>query len=79
MLPHTRMLMDAMREDSDPPDIAPVREDIAHVSREDPRFYTLALRKKHQTAMLKKMLQDAGYKDLARMTGFRREQMEDGE
>lgn len=66
MLPQTRGLIELLRENDGPDDFVPDRsEPAAHL---DPRTLQLQIRKKHQMGILKKMLEDAGYGDLAKMT-----------
>jgi 3-deoxy-D-arabino-heptulosonate 7-phosphate (DAHP) synthase class II len=79
MLPHTRALLEQLqREEGAEPDA--VHGELAeHAPLDDPQYMTLKLRKKHQTNLMRRMLQDAGYADLARMTQFRRERLDDGE
>lgn len=78
MLPHTKALLEALqREEGFEPEVP--RADVVRQPLDDPRILTLHLRKRNQTNLIRRMLQDAGYPDLARMTAFRRESLDDGE
>jgi len=77
MHPSTRFLMDALREESEPAAMSSGYEDVVRTPLDDPRIMTLQIRRKHQNSLLRKMLQDAGYADLARQTNFRTETVED--
>lgn len=80
LFPHTQALADLIREESDQPMISE-RGAAAdeRSSASDPRVLQLILKKKNQQNLLRKMLQDAGYGDLSRMTSFKRESLEDGD
>ncbi len=78
MFPQTRMFLDAMREEEagyEPPlperDFAP--------DHMDPRELELVLKRKHKLNMLKRMLADSGYPNLARMSTIRREPASEGD
>lgn len=45
----------------------------------EPQYLQLQLKKKHATALLKRMLAEGGYGDLARMTNIRRGSIEEGD
>jgi hypothetical protein len=77
MLPATRLLMDALREEETGAPVVSGYEDVARVPRDDPRILTLQMKRKHQMSLIRKMMQDAGYADLARQTNFRTETLED--
>lgn len=78
MHPSTRMLMDALSEEGQASlPTGTGYEDVARVPHDDPRLLTMQLRRKHQLGLLRKMLEDAGYGDLARATSFRNERLED--
>ncbi len=54
--------------DTSPADLTMVDEDPASAEMPDaPHGFTVALRRKRRTAMMKKMLSDMGYGDLAKM------------
>lgn len=77
MYPHTKLLTDALSEERDlPPNLD---ERAVRIPQDDPRMYSLELRKKRMSGLLKKMLQDSGYGDLAKMTNFHNERMENRE
>ncbi len=75
MYPQSQILLDALRDESDPPMIAPERAE--RPASDDPRVLQLVLKRRYHTNILRRMLQDAGYSDLAKMTAFRRERMGD--
>ncbi len=64
MYPHTRLLVDALSS----PDEMPVEEPAMHDSPDDPKILQLRLKRKYQLGMIKKMLEDGGYGELAKMT-----------
>lgn len=68
MLPHTRMFLDAVREEEEPP----MLQERGSVERaDDPgSVLMLKLRKKQQLAMMKRIYADAGYPELARMVSM---------
>lgn len=77
MYPHTRALLDALSKEETydaEPVTGPRGDDFA---RGDDKFYQLQLKKKYQTNLLRKMLADAGYDDLAKMTTIRKARFED--
>lgn len=47
-------------------------QSTAGIPQDDPRYLSLHLKRKHQTNLLKKMLSEGGYPDLARMTTISR-------
>ena len=49
--------------------------DIDLYDEDTPEAYRLAIRKKRQAQLIKQMMQDAGYDDLARMTTIKKEKM----
>ncbi len=54
-----------LEQDQEPIPQMPMREPAVHMND---KVMQLHMKKKYQTAMLKKMLEDAGYGDLAKMT-----------
>lgn len=48
----------------------------AHEDRFDPQVLQLQIKKKRQLEMIKRMLSQAGYEDLARMTTLRRREFD---
>lgn len=44
---------------------------------DDPRYLMFKMRRKRQNALLKQMLVDAGYGDLAKMSAISRDEIED--
>lgn len=68
MFPATRSLVEYMRESE--PEF--YEEPAAHEDRFDPQVLQLQIKKKRQLEMIKKMLEQGGYEDLARMTTLRR-------
>jgi len=52
-----------LREESLPDDVG-----LDPATREDEQYLRLRLKKKRQTQLLRKMLEEGGYSDLARMT-----------
>lgn len=50
----------------------PIEESAAHTDPYDPKILQLKLKKRYQLGMIKKMMQQAGYDDLARMTTLSR-------
>jgi hypothetical protein len=75
MLPQSQLLADALREESDPPPVGGELRAERQPS-DDPRVLQLVLKRRYHTNLLRRMLQDAGYADLAKMTAFRRERLE---
>lgn len=65
MYPHTRSLLEALQE-PDPVEEMPDMEPAMHEA--DPKILQLRLKKKYQLGMIKKMLEEGGYEDLAKMT-----------
>lgn len=64
MLPHTRSLVSRlMEEPADRPMIAAEPE-----MHDDPKVLQLRMKRRYQLGMIKKMLEEAGYEDLAKMT-----------
>ncbi len=77
MLPHTRMFLDAVREEQEPPMLEERGEAVRDM---DPgNILVMKARKKQQLAILKRMMADAGYADLARMTSLQRGPEDDAE
>lgn len=77
MLPFSRALMEALRgESADVPELAP-RGSIDRTPYGEPQVLQLQLKRKHAANMLKRMLSEAGYDDLARYTSLNREKLED--
>ncbi len=67
MMPATRKLIDLMRADEKPEiDAEPAvfDEEVKY----DPKLLQLRLKKKYQLGMVKKMLEEGGYGELAKMT-----------
>lgn len=73
MFPYAKKLVDYIKEDhdaalrhgSDEPNLDALMEPAAHES--EPQLLELNIKKKQQMAVLKRMLHDAGYGDLAKM------------
>lgn len=63
MLPATRSLVDRLGQ-ADEPTIAAMEDPAMH----DDDVLRLELKRRYKMQMIKKILQDAGYEDLARMT-----------
>lgn len=77
MLPHTRALMDALRDESAyVPELSP-RGSVDRQPAGEPQVLQLQLKRKHAANMLKRMLSEAGYGDLAKYTNLKRESLED--
>lgn len=78
MYPHTRQLLDELiREEADAPPA-----DVARAERgpeSDDRVYQMMLKRRYHSNILRRMLEDAGYKDLARSTTIRRASVEESE
>lgn len=74
MFPHTRYLADQLRGEQEAP-IDYTRAERPATS--DPRVLQLVMKKRYQTNLLRRMLEDAGYSDLAKMATIRRDRMED--
>ena len=60
--------------DSEPAD-EPMLDDVP--SHGDDRYMMLKLKKKHQMALLKKMLSEAGYDDIAKMATISKRELDD--
>jgi len=75
MFPHTRRLADMMAQEEDPEDFNGFSPEAA--LHEDPRVLQLKMKRRYQTGMLKKMLEEAGYGDLAKMTTLSKREYED--
>jgi hypothetical protein len=77
MLRQTRLFQDAVREEEQPP----MLDDRGEVERIDPRdpgsVLMFKIRKKQQLAVLRRMMADAGYPDVARMASLGRAQYDD--
>jgi hypothetical protein len=67
MYPHTRKLID-MLGGPEPAEEVPDMEPAVHEDDMDPKILQLRLKKKYQLGMIKKMLEEGGYGDLAKMT-----------
>jgi hypothetical protein len=77
MYPHTKFLADLLHEErAPPPDLG---DQAVRMPQDDPRVYTMQLKKKRMSGLLKTMLKDAGYGDLSRMTTFHNERLENRE
>lgn len=84
MMPHTRGLLALLKEraaeDKAPPgELLELDEPSEHVHADEPFIYQLKLRKKARQLALKRMMTEAGYGDLARMTSIGREHLGDDE
>jgi hypothetical protein len=75
MFPNTRKLVDLMAEEE--PESSFPAQGIDEPEMHDPKVLQLRIRRKHQLGMIKKMLEDAGYEDLARMTTLQRREYDD--
>lgn len=64
MYPHTRKMLEMLGEPEEVPDMEPA----VHDDNMDPKVLQLRLKKKYQLGMIKKMLEEGGYEDLAKMT-----------
>lgn len=75
MTPSTRALIDYMRDDgrTDEPDMQGLVDDEPEATRE---MMALQIKKKRHQMMLKEMLANSGYGDLAKMVNIRREKYE---
>lgn len=67
MYPHTRKLFEMLSE-PDPAEEVPDMDPAVHEDASDPRILQIRLKKKYQLGMIKKMLEEGGYSDLAKMT-----------
>lgn len=65
MLPHTRALVSRLMEEPEDRLSVDIPEPAMH---EDPQILQLRMKRKYQLGMIKKMLEDSGYGDLAKMT-----------
>lgn len=63
----TKQLLDYVMKGQHEPTF-PRPEPAAHVNESDPKVLELRLKRKYQMGLIKKMMQDAGYDDLAKMT-----------
>lgn len=83
MLPHTRAMVDLLRETrgASPADLDPSAQlselDGAAERMPASYHYTLGLKKKHQLRLLRQMLENAGYNDLAKIATVRRERTQE--
>jgi len=71
MLPATRNFIEMMRENrkgDDIPSDGIAMEPAVHEDQYDPKILQLRLKRKYQLGMIKKMLEEGGYGDLAKMT-----------
>lgn len=72
MFPHTRSLLELIRDEqaaqNEPHEYQALQEKASHGSSYDPKILQLKMKRRHQLGLLKKMMEDAGYGDLARMT-----------
>ena len=79
MMPHTDWFWDLLGEqrghEASPQELG-VSDDVG-VPADDPAYFALKLKRKNQTNMLKRMLVDAGYGDLASKTTIGRVSAED--
>ena len=79
MTPQTKWWHELLREQTEEPAAADLEDqEMDNIPRDDPRYLQLELKKKHMNNLLKRMLVDGGYDDLARMTTLRRAGVEDG-
>ena len=74
MLPATRMLADYLKSQSPEPEM--YEEPASHMDRFDPKVLELQVKKRRQLQMIKQMLENAGYTDLAAMTNLRRSSLD---
>ncbi len=74
--PVGRGVLDLLREDDlEAPEYE--REQAEHLSPDDPRFAMLKMKRKRQQAMMRQMLINAGYGDLAKMATISRDTIDD--
>ncbi len=81
MMPATRRFL-AMMEAQDKPEVPSegvAMEPAMHDDPYDPHVLQLRMKRKYQLGMIKKMLEDGGYSDLAKMTTVGRKSYEDNE
>lgn len=82
LMPHTRAIVDFLRADQAPEremDHLETANAADRMPASDQFMFRLAMKKKRQQQMLKQMLEDAGYSDLARMATIRRENISEDE
>lgn len=75
MMPATRSLAEYIRGLEDP-GIAPYDDMAAHEDPYDPKVFQLKMKRRRQMEMVKKMLEDSGYGDLAKMTTLNRREID---
>lgn len=67
MFPHTRGLIGRLMADEEPEGTTvPFQPDDP--AMHDPKILQMQIKRRHQLGILKKMLEDSGYGDLAKMT-----------
>ena len=75
MLPATKKLADYFMSGNPEPDL-PQAEPAFHQEKFDPKYLQLQLKRRRQMEMVKRMLEDAGYDDLAKMATLRRREFD---
>lgn len=65
--PVGKKLAELMREEADLPEPDELGPAEPEPSRDDPRYLMFTIKRRRQAALLKRMLTDAGYGDLAKM------------
>ncbi len=68
MMPATRKLIEMMGSRPDVESEGVAMEPAVHEDDYDPKILQLRLKRKYQLGMIKKMLEEGGYGDLAKMT-----------
>lgn len=76
MFPHTRKLVETMMQ-NDAPERSPMWPSEEPAMHDDPRVLQLQLKRRYQMGMLKKMLEESGYGDLAKMTTLSKRDFDD--
>lgn len=72
MFAHTQKLMDALRDEAgDAPELPELDEGAEPVAPDDPRYLQLQMRRRHMNKLIKQMLEQSGYRELARMSSMR--------
>lgn len=75
-LPQTRWFDELLEGEQTTPD---VDEALEGVPEDDPRYLMLQIKKKHRNNILKRMLAEGGYPELARMTSLRKTGFDGGD
>lgn len=80
MYPHSRKLLEELlREEQESPPIEVEADSMRAERGANPSVLQLQMKRKYHNNILRRMLVDAGYGDLARMSTIRRERLEDYE